>query len=244
MPQIEEFLSKLPENASKEQVAALLKEFNDTAEKEHQNELNQKVSEKVSVEKDKLYDSLKKERDEKDRLSKELGEVRKNLEEKLAEEKRKGDGGDDSERRIKELEAQLEKTKANALELATGIRDEFAKELTRRDLEAVRARLIEDAKGKIVPELVQGNTVEELTKSAEGAKARFDQMAAEQRKQIEGELLAKGILPNPDGHKSGSAGREVDGAGDSAEWKLRMTQSKEDFLKDAQAYLDKEFPKG
>lgn len=247
MLKVEEFLSKLPENASKEQVAALLKEFSDTAEKEHKDELAKTVKEKVSDEKSKLYDSIKKERDEKERLEKERDDLKKGLEDlegKLKEAKRDEDGSAESDRRIKELEAQVEKTKSNALELATSMRDEFKKELDRRDLDAVRERLIKDANGKIVPELVQGNTLEEITKSVEGAKARYAEMAAEQKKQIEAELMAKGMIPNPDGHKSGSAGRELDGAGDSAEWKLRMTQSREEFLKDAKAYLDKEFPKG
>lgn len=240
---IEDVIAQLPENASKEQVTAALKEFNDKIEKEHKDEIDKTVREKVSEEKDKLYDSIKKERSEKDLAQKERDEARKSLEDRIKAEK--GEGGADSERRIKELETQLESVKNNATELVTQIRDEFKKELTLKELEAYKDKLVAGAQGKIVSELVRGSTKEELEKSVEEAKSHYAKIAEDQRKQIEAELLAKGVIPAPDGHKSGESqrGGGQGGAGEGADWRNWMTKPTDTFLKDAKEFLDKEFPK-
>ncbi len=72
-------------------------------------------------------------------------------------------------------------------------------ELRKRDLAILRERLIADSRGEIIPELVQGNSEEELHKAAESAKVRYKEIVENQRKQLTDELIRTGKLPGPDG---------------------------------------------
>lgn len=184
-----------PDVMTKDEVAKLLAD----QAAEFTAKMEAAVKEAASKEKEKLYDTIDKykkdtealtakakaEEDEKNRILKEEADKKK---EEL-----------DAKERVKQLEVELEKT-AKRFEEVMEIKDkQFTSELTKRDLAIIREKLIGEANGAIIPELVQGNTEEELRKSAESAKARFSEIVTAQKKQVEDELIRAGKIPGPDG---------------------------------------------
>ena len=66
-----------------------------------------------------------------------------------------------------------------------------------------KEKLIADAKGEIIPDLVSGETEEELIASVERAKTRYKEVVAEIQNRNEQQQLANSQVPGASGH-SGS----------------------------------------
>lgn len=142
-------------------------------------EAEEKVrSEAAKAEKDKLYDSLKKKDDDllkaQNELSKFREEKAKREEEaekrrlaKLSEEERQKELIEKSNQRVEQLETAF-----------TALQQETQEILRKKDLELIRKDLIAEAKGEIIPELVSGDTPEELKESVEKAKVRYKELVA------------------------------------------------------------------
>jgi hypothetical protein len=180
---------------TKEEVQALL----DKQKEDFDKTLKEAVKEAASKEKEKLYDtvekykkdlevlavSAKKEQEEKDKLLK--AEEDKKKEEMSAKD------------RVTQLEVEMTKT-TKRFEEAISLKDvEFKGELAKRDLEIFKEKLIAEAKGEIISEMVKGTSEEELKQSAEQSKVRYKEIVENQKKQLTDELVRLGKIPGPDG---------------------------------------------
>ena len=167
------------------------------------NELQEKIAvavkEAASKEKEKLYDTVEKYKKDLETLANkaEMEEVEK--QKLLQEESDKKKAELSAQERVAELEKDLDKT-SKRFEEVINIKDlEFKEALRKRDLAILRERLVAEAKGEIIPELVQGDSEEQINEAAELARLRYKEIVENQKKQLTDELIRTGKIPGPDG---------------------------------------------
>ena len=176
-----------------------LKTILDSKDQEVQEKIAAAVKDAASKEKEKLYDTVEKYKKDLEVLAKkaEAEEAEKQKLLQMEEEKKKAELS--AKERVAELEKDLEKT-SKRFEEVIGIKDlEFKEALRKRDLAILRERLVADAKGEIIPELVQGDSEEQINKAAELARLRYKEIVENQKKQLTDELIRTGKIPGPDG---------------------------------------------
>jgi predicted RNase H-like nuclease (RuvC/YqgF family) len=180
---------------SKDEVEKLLKD----KEKEIK-ELSQKaIVEAVGTEKQKLYATIEKEKEEKLRLEKELEEFRQEEAKKKEEEEEKRREELEVRDLVKEIEEKQVKESKRFQEILDLREKEYKTELLKRDLAIFRERKIAEANGRIIPELVQGNSEEEISQSVELAKQRYIDIVEGTKKEVTAQFLKDGKIPGPDG---------------------------------------------
>lgn len=204
---------------------------NDSVKGDSPEEIEKKIKEAVEIEKRKLYDSLgatKKEAKEALEKLEKYEKEKQDLEnqKKEAEEKKRKEleAQERDKMDLKERLAQLEESlqnKDSQLQMTLEKQKEtFQEELKKRDLELKREQILSQHKGEIVPDLVRGNSVEELEKSVEQAKNRYQEIYEQAKKSLEESSINNGKLPtssgqnkvpNTEGNPAGSGGN-TDGA--------------------------------
>lgn len=139
----------------------------------------------AQTEKDKMYKTVAEKEDALKRAEKELEEFRKkdaDLSAK-AEEERKAKLTD--QQRVDE---ELKKASAKVEQVETAfalLRKETSEQIKKKDLEVLREKIIADAGGKIIPELVTGNSIEELEASSVKAVSRYEEITANATKGLQ-----------------------------------------------------------
>lgn len=209
------------------EVQALLKQ----KEEEFNSKLEEAKKEAASKEKAKLYDTIeaaKKSAAENEKKIKEI-EAKAEAERKAEEQKIKDEM--DAKERLKLLEAQQEENTKRFNEMMELKTSQFESELKKRDLAVMREKLISEARGEIIPEIVQGNSEEELVQAAEKARARFREIAEAQRKQFADTLIKEGKIPGPDGSDKITEGDKSKSASGQKSLQDIFSMTKDDFLK-------------
>lgn len=126
--------------------------------------------EKLKKDKSDLLDAASEHQKTITKLEKDLAK-QKTLNEKLSADLEEGNSSNKTVQEltltISQLERQLEETTVA-----------HEQELSKIQLDAIKKERIAEAKGAILPELVTGNTVEEIEESVEKAKARYAEIVA------------------------------------------------------------------
>jgi len=133
-----------------------------------------------------------------DTLTPTIDDLKKQLEESK-DKGNKGKGDPALEQKIKEMEAkvqQIEADKKKAIEEAdkrfNDYRTDMQKAIDRDKLDRYRAEKIAEAGGRIIPELVLGETQEAIDLSIEKAKQRYEEIMSAEEKRREEEAKKKG----------------------------------------------------
>jgi len=194
-------------------------------------EHEKKLKDTVSIEKKKLYDTIEQTKKEKEAAEKKASDFEKAEAErnKALEDKKKAET--DSKVLIEQLEQKL-KTDAERVQAIIDLKDkEFKAELSRRDLEIYKKEKIFNANGKIIPELVSGNSTEEIDVAVEKAKARYIEIIEGQKQAIEDELMKTGKIPGAGPKdKDKASGASTLAGGDFKSWEELMKMDPKDFL--------------
>ena len=206
------------------------KDVNTSDKKEESSEeINKRIKEAVEIEKKKLYDTLgatkqeAKEALEKiNQYEKEKADLAKQKEEAELKKKEELESQEkeklDLSERLKQLEDSLKVKDEQLKHTIDSQKKLFQEELSKRDLAVKREKLLGQHKGEIVPDLVIGNTEEELEKSLEKAKSRYKEIYEEAKKNVESASLNNGKLPTSSGqNKVPNTEGAPAGTGDSSE---------------------------
>lgn len=225
----------LPEGNGK--AAEDIKTLLEAALKKQADEFDAKLKTAITTEKDKLYETLNVEKDKAKQLKAELDKYKKEEEVKTQELEAKKKEEMDIKDRLKELEAQT-KVEQEKFSNIMSIKDsEFKAELKARDLAMLKKEKILESKGQIIPELVTGNSEEEILQSVEVAKQRYAAIMEEAKQKTEAELLKSGKLPTSDGLNKQE--KDISSLGDrNTSWQKLMTMSPEEVKKQAAQYLE------
>ena len=190
-----------------------VKNYLDAKLKEKDEESKKAIEEakkhQAQVEKDKLYPSIKELQEKLNLLTKQQEEDSKRKQDeaaiRLKEEEDKKKASQPLEERLKSIEAELIASKLEANEVKKKASEIIEKsialtkeELRKKDVEIYIKDKISEAFGEIIPELVVGNTVEEVDASVEKAKKRYEELIAKKvdkdgKKRVEG-----GVVPVDD----------------------------------------------
>ncbi len=204
-----------------------------TDRKSYDDDVEKGTASRVKTEKEKLYASIEKHKGDASKATDELAqnqEKLKKLEEaETAREKKATEDVDKkkrSEMEVSERMAALEdenrrKTEETDAKLLQQ-REEFTAETARKDkafddkikaqeLETYRQSVIADAKGQIIPEVVKGNTKEEIDGTVEKAKARYTEIRNGALEADHKKSMTDGKLPGQSG--DGKVGPESTPAG-------------------------------
>lgn len=142
-------------------------------------------------EKTKLYKTLEREKSERAQAQTERDTLQKQIDElKAAERKRELEGMKPNEQvqaRLSDLESQLKAERDAKLALETGTKAQFRA----MELVAYRERVLRTYGDQIIPEMVGGNSEEEIDRSAVSAHKRYGEIVGGIREQAERELQAR-----------------------------------------------------
>jgi len=150
-------------------------------------------------EKDKLYDDIRRSRDENAELKRRLEAL-----EGKAPTAQTADEAAALKTKIADMEKQIADNAAKADAAVTAALNtanaDFQKtlstELTKQRLDTLRSTLIDSAKGEVIPELITGSTDEEVRASFEKSKARFQELVTPRVEEVK-KTLGAGALPTP-----------------------------------------------
>ena len=169
------------------------------------------------IEKEKLYNQIKELKDEnkqfksnlelllkqeteKKQREEELIKKQEDEKRKIEDDKKKAEM--DLTERIKLLENELsnsslktEEVKKKSEELLTKAVEFTKEELRKKDLQLYIQQVINQNNGEIIPDLVAGNTVEEVDASLERAKKRYQELIVKKKEKDDQAMLNSGGVP-------------------------------------------------
>jgi DNA repair exonuclease SbcCD ATPase subunit len=193
-------------------------------------------------EKNKLYGDVNHHKTEAQRLQSELANAKTQLNELQKKANPEGLQNTELQAKISDLQTQLDKSRLDSEtaihsaidRTAELLREQFQKQRVADLVQTKKEALIEAADGKIIPEMVTGNTVEEIQASVLKAKERFQQIAEAAKAEA-----IKGALPGPVSPGSTPINSQENNTPDGksyrslseAEWQ----QQKQDIKKDVYA---------
>lgn len=210
---------------SKEEVDKLV----DESTRKVMEEFDKKLKDVASTEKNKLYETIQKEKNEKEALAKRLSSFEEAEKAKKVEEEQKRKEELDVKERLTELESKTTSDNKRFQELLDIKDKEFQARLKQRDLEVYREKKVAEAKGNVIPELVRGESVEEIDKAYNVAVTRYEEIRDGEKKKIEADLVKNGKIPGPDVQKDDSGGNTTTSSGKN--WGDIHNMSPEEFEK-------------
>jgi hypothetical protein len=228
----DEDAAKKVEVVSKEEMAVVLKKQRE----EFDAEKKKAIEDAASREKAKLYDTIEKHKTDLETLSKKVKEDEEKKSKEAAELEAKRKDELDAKARIAELEKSQDEMRERFSTVLDLENKKFTAELEKRDLALFREKLISEAKGEIIPELVSGKSKEELEQTAELAKERYKTILENSKKQTIDELIKSGKIPGPDGKDKKP--QDTDRPAGSPDLREIFAKAPEDFKKYADSYLD------
>lgn len=215
----------------KDKVSKLETEVKDR--KTFDEDVEKETSTRVKKEKEKLYDSIEKHKDDAsksaDELTKNKAALKKIQDDEAAREKKVAEEADKEKRSKMELDERMatleDENRRNVEETSKKLQDQsekfvadmakkdkaFDDKLREKELEAYRQSVIADAKGQIIPEVVKGSTKEEIDASGEKARARYTEIRAGALEDKHKKSMTDGKLPGQSGE--GKVGVETSPAG-------------------------------
>ena len=200
----------------------------DKLEKEFETKKKDLEIQITKEQKDTHYGTIEYHKKQVDELSKQKDELMKKLSELESAGTKKQEDTVESQKEIQELKGQIETIKGETKRLLDEQSAYFNGVLQKKDLEMIKKELISTAKGEIIPELVTGNTEEEIRASYETAVNRYKEITEVVKKGQENKHLLEGKAPEASGGdratEKGSSTREAD-------YLKVMSMSKEEFLK-------------
>ena len=203
----------------------------DELSKEAQKKIQEEVQKATKQEKDTLYQTIEHHKAKADEAQKALADAKAQLD---AATKSDGAGSKEAmeaQTKITALESSLTELKDTTKRLLEEQSKNFNSILAKKDLEVKKEKLIAEAKGEIIPDLVSGETEEELIASVERAKTRYKEIAEGFQKKLEDQKLAASHVPGASGHS---------GNGQSSQGSANVFgMSPEEFAKYAEEELNK-----
>ena len=222
---------KAKEKQDEEKVSKLETEVTDR--KSYDDDVEKATTARVKTEKEKLYASINKHKNDATKSAEELeknkADLKKLQDDDKAREKKVAEAADKEKRSKMEIDERMaaledenrlkvEETDAKLLKQ----REEFTAEMAQKDkafddklkekeLEAYRQSVIADAKGQIIPEVVKGNTREEIDATVEKAKTRYTEIRNGALEADHKKSMTDGKLPGQSG--DGKVGPESTPAG-------------------------------
>lgn len=202
----------------------------------------------IQAEKTKLYETIEKTKKRNTELEAEIKKFSDAEAEKKKKEEEERKSNLDATQRIQELEGQINQlvevnktTGERFKELLTLQDEKYTKELTKRDVGLYREEAIRKCGGAVIPELVQGETTEEIDRTIEISKKRYLEIkgaASDEKKKDE---YKNGEFPKPSGEsrKDSSSSPEDDGHGNKSYADI-LKMSDEEYKKYRDQYM-KEF---
>lgn len=216
------------DDAAKKEAAAKQAE----AEKQRQAEIDAEVAKRLQVEKTKIYDTVEAEKKRAEEAEKQLAEYKKKEEEEKAKaEKERLEKLTEEQRLREELEAQKRKLD-QVTDGFSALKQETEQTLKKKDLDLFKVNFLKDKKDYI-PELVTGNTPEEIEKSFGLSQKRFQELVgpAIKREQKPDPALTQEI-PGA-GSGGGTGGQGDQGSVKSSDEIMRMTPEEYAAYKDS-----------
>lgn len=198
LPKSKEDLAKLIAGIVEEKVTNAKKETSHTEKEKLYGQLKDLKEENRKYKTD--IDAFLRAQEEKQRKEEELLKQQEDEKKKLEDEKRKAEM--DLSERIKLLELELNSSIAKTEEVKKKSEEilnkavEFTKEeLRKKDIQIYIHKVINENNGEIIPDLVTGNTVEEVDASLERAKKRYQELIAKKLETDEQNKLNSGSVP-------------------------------------------------
>lgn len=204
-----------------------------TDRKAYDDDVEKGTAARVKTEKEKLYASIEKHKGDATKSAEELTKnkaaLKKIQDDEAAREKKVAEEADKEKRSKMELDERMatleDENRQNAEETSKKLQEQsenFVAEMAKKDkafddklrekeLETYRQSVIADAQGQIIPEVVKGNTKEEIDASAEKAKARYTEIRAGALEAEHKKSMTDGKLPGQSG--DGKVGPESTPAG-------------------------------
>ena len=192
-------------------------------------ETEKKYKETIRATKEQVRGELEKEKEERKAREQELADAKKELETL----KSTSTVGQDEVTKAKDLAEEkdrlLTQAEERAKKLVEGMSQQFNEVLTKKDLEIYKKSKIAEFSGEIIPELVQGSSVEEIDNAVEQAKAKYREIEERALKKKEEKELGESKVPGV----TSSVGsiNELD-------YKSMMTMSASEFEAYSQKYLN------
>lgn len=215
------------DNFTADEVKELLAEQSKKSSEEHET----KLKDIASLEKNKLYDTIRKEKDEKEALQKKLSTFEEADKLKAADDEKKRVEELDIKDRLMELEGKTA-TDNKRFQQMMEIKDkEFDAALKKRDLALYKERKVANAKGGIIPELVLGNSEKEIDEAYDKAVNRYEEIRDGEKKKLEANLINNGKLPGPDGGKDVVPGDDISNTPSGKNWEDVHKMSPDEFEK-------------
>lgn len=192
-------------------------------------ETEKKYKETIRATKEQVRGELEKEKEERKAREQELADAKRELESL----KSTSTAGQDEVAKAKALAEEkdrlLTQAEERAKKLVDGMSQQFNEVLTKKDLEIYKKSKIAEFSGEIIPELVQGSSVEEIDNAVEQAKAKYREIEERALKKKEEKELGESKVPGV----TSSVGsiNELD-------YKSMMTMSASEFEAYSQKYLN------
>lgn len=192
-------------------------------------ETEKKYKETIRSSKEQIRSELEKAKEESRKKEEDLANAKKELEELKLSSTASQDEVAKAKAVAEEKEKLLTQAEERAKKLVDGVTAQFNEVLNKKDLEIYKKSRIAEFSGEIIPELVQGATVEEIDEAVEKAKAKYKEIEEMALKKKEEKVLGESKVPGV----TSSVGNlnELD-------YKSMMTMSDAEFDKYSQTLLD------
>ena len=192
-------------------------------------ETEKKYKETIRATKEQVRGELEKEKEERKAREQELADAKKELETLKSTSTVGQDEVAKAKALAEEKDRLLTQAEERAKKLVEGMSQQFNEVLTKKDLEIYKKSKIAEFSGEIIPELVQGSSVEEIDNAVEQAKAKYREIEERALKKKEEKELGESKVPGV----TSSVGsiNELD-------YKSMMTMSASEFEAYSQKYLN------
>ena len=192
-------------------------------------ETEKKYKETIRATKEQVRGELEKEKEERKAREQELADAKKEIETLKSTSTVGQDEVAKAKALAEEKDRLLTQAEERAKKLVEGMSQQFNEVLTKKDLEIYKKSKIAEFSGEIIPELVQGSSVEEIDNAVEQAKAKYREIEERALKKKEEKELGESKVPGV----TSSVGsiNELD-------YKSMMTMSASEFEAYSQKYLN------
>lgn len=172
--------------------------FNERLEAEKKRieaETEKKYKETIRSVKEQIRAELDTEKEERKTREQELAEAKKEIEMLKSSSSSVKDDVAKAKAEAEEKDKLLSLAEERAKKLVDGVTHQFDEVLKKKDLEIYKKSKIAEFSGEIIPELVQGSSVEEIDNAVEQAKAKYKEIETKALKKKEEQELGNSKVP-------------------------------------------------
>lgn len=176
-------------------IEAKLNERLEAEKKRIEAETEKKYKETIRSVKEQIRAELDTEKEERKTREQELAEAKKEIEMLKSSSSSVKDDVAKAKAESEEKDKLLSLAEERAKKLVEGVTHQFDEVLKKKDLEIYKKSKIAEFSGEIIPELVQGSSVEEIDNAVEQAKAKYKEIETKALKKKEEQELGNSKVP-------------------------------------------------